>query len=133
MSGIALSGFKSFPIDPQPQRRIGDEIHLFPVHRIVAVLQLRGVVFPDHLIMIRRAEAHAGDLFTGYVLYRVGNGKSPVRRTVDQMGRRAHVVPQVLIFGLVELFQRVQPAAVAVLADELVDLPVLAEFRHTGG
>ena len=49
------------------------------------------------------------------------------------MRRRAHVVPQVLIFGLVELFQRVEPAAVAVLANQLVDLRVLAELRYAGG
>ena len=46
---------------------------------------------------------------------------------------RAHVVAQVLIFWLVELVQCVESALVAVLADELVALRVLAEFCDAGG
>ena len=49
------------------------------------------------------------------------------------MRSRAHVVAQVLIFWLVELVQRVESALVAVLADQLVALRVLAEFCHAGG
>ena len=52
---------------------------------------------------------------------------------MNQMSGSAHVVAQVLIFWLVELVQCVESALVAVFADQLVYLHVLAEFCHAGG
>ena len=51
---------------------------------------------------------------------------------MNQMRCRAHVVAQILILRLVEFVQHVQPTLIAVFADQLVALCVLAEFRNAG-
>ena len=48
------------------------------------------------------------------------------------MGRRPHIVPQVLILRLVEFLQRMQTAPISVLADQLVHLWILPKFCNTG-
>ena len=49
------------------------------------------------------------------------------------MGRRAHVLPQLGVFRLPELLQRMQPPPVAVFADQPVALRVLPKPLHARG
>ena len=119
-------------VDPEAEGGVGDEVDFFAVHGIVAVGELRGIVLRRHLVVVRRLEADALHLFLRDVLHAVGDGEASVGGTVDEVRRRAHVRAEVVGVRTLEHLQRVEPAAVAVLADELVHRRVLAEALHAG-
>ena len=96
-------------------------------------MQLFGIVFFRQFVIACRLEAHTINFLLRNLFHSIGNGEASIRRAMNQMCGRAHIVAQVLIFWLVELVQCVESALVAVLADELVALRVLAEFCHAGG
>ena len=129
---LSYSALKFFTVDPQPQRGVRDVINFFAAYGVIAVVQLFRIIFFRQLVIACAQEADSLNFRLRNLLYSVGDGEASIGRAMNQMCGRAHVVAQVLIFWLVELVQCVESALVAVLADELVALCVLAEFCHAG-
>ena len=126
------SGVELLAVDPEPERRVRYEVYLLAVDGVVAVLQLRGVVLGRHLVVVGRLEPDALDFLARDVLHAVGDREASVGRAVYEVRRRAHVGPQVVRVVALEDLERVQAAAVAVLADEPVDRLVFAELVDAG-
>src|ERR1035438_3595843 len=128
---FVLSVLKSSPIRPQPEGGVRNVKDFLAVrHRIPAVLEFGRIITLCHLLQVGVAEVDALDFLPREMAGAISDVEPAFRRAMDEMRRRAEIVLQLGV-GL-DCRQGRRRAAIAVLADEPVNLLVLAELLQSG-
>src|SRR5580692_2001939 len=111
---------------PKPQPRISNKENLFPIDRVISMLQLRRIVLSHHLRQIAILKPDALDLLARQMPRTPRDRESPLRRRMNQMRRRAQIRRQLRI-GFYSSQRRRRPA-ITILANQRIDALVLAKL-----